>query len=359
MPTTIGTILLAHQEAGQERILRTGLMSQQFAVRTLRRDAGLIAQLDEAVPDPSRPVVLVLDAARAAAERLSFVQVADYLRVRHPQLRYALIAGRALAVSALHEGWVRAHGGLGAFARVSRHRFVNSQRSLLEALAGQFGGVLDVDRLKNFEAVLLSAGAIEDDDFADTQRAWDQLERAGIDPLAVGASMIDQWGVRSEDRNYRGTTYPDCFTGVDAAQWLNTRLALPKATALLAGEVARAAGLFYHVTRDHALKDAHLFYRGNRVTVRLRDLDIDVLLEAARGLRGMEIKDRTWRGVGFPKCFVGSAATQWFMEKAHLTLAEAITLGQCLLDLHIFRHVTDDHDFIGGDYFYRFAVDRP
>lgn len=34
MPTTVGTVLLAHQEAGQERILRTGLMSQHFAVRT-------------------------------------------------------------------------------------------------------------------------------------------------------------------------------------------------------------------------------------------------------------------------------------------------------------------------------------
>lgn len=46
MPTTFGTVLLAHQETDQEHILRTGLMSQPFAVRTLRRNAGLIAQLD-------------------------------------------------------------------------------------------------------------------------------------------------------------------------------------------------------------------------------------------------------------------------------------------------------------------------
>jgi hypothetical protein len=56
---------------------------------------------------------------------------------------------------------------------------------------------------------------------------------------------------------------------------------------------------------------------------------------------------------------VGAQATLWLTEQAHLSLGEAITLGQCLLDLHIFRHVTDDHDFIDRDFFYRFAADRP
>jgi hypothetical protein len=359
MPTIIGTILLAHQEADQERTLRTGMMSQNFAVRTLRRDGGLIAQIDEAVPDPSRQAVLVLDSARAAAERLTFIQVADYLRVRHPQVRLAVIAGRALAVNALHDRWVQRHGGIGAFGRSSRHRFVASQRALIEALCAHFGAQLDVARLRDFEAVLLSGGSIDEEDFADTQRVWDQLERAGVDPLAIGMAMVDQWGVRSEDRSYRGKVYPDCFTGVDAARWLNARLALPRSTALMAGEVARSAGVFYHVARDHGLKDADLYYRANRVTPRLRDLDIDVLLDAARGIRGLEVAVRNWRGVSFPKCFVGAQATLWLTEQAHLSLGEAITLGQCLLDLHIFRHVTDDHDFIDRDFFYRFAADRP
>lgn len=359
MSTTNGTILLAHQDPGQERILRTGLMSQNLAVRTLRRDAGLIAQIDEAVPDPSRATVVVLDAARAAAERLTIVHVADYLRSRHPHLRLALLAGQALAVNALHDAWVRHHGYLGVFARASRHRLVTSQLALIESLCVVFESHVDTIRLKDFEAVLLSGGDTDEDRFDDVQRIWDQLERAGVDPISIGTSLIDQWGVRSEDKTYRGTPYPDCFTGSDAAQWLNARVALPRPAPLQVGEVAGAAGLFYHVARDHALKDARLFYRGNRVTRRLQDLDIDALLEAMRGVRGVEVKDRSWRGVGFPRCFVGSEAVRWLMEKAQLSLGEAITLGQCLLDLHLFRHVTDDHDFVDREYFYRFSVDRP
>lgn len=71
MTTTIGNILLAQKEAGQECILRTGLMSQHVAIRTQRRDAGFVAQIDEAPPDPNHGHDSLIANTSIACRRIS------------------------------------------------------------------------------------------------------------------------------------------------------------------------------------------------------------------------------------------------------------------------------------------------
>lgn len=60
----------------------------------------------------------------------------------------------------------------------------------------------------------------------------------------------------------------------------------------------------------------------------------------------------------YKQCFIGSEAVEW-MEKAYiLSKSEAIRLGQELIDLKIIHHVTDDHNFKDGYFFYRFYIDE-
>ena len=71
-------------------------------------------------------------------------------------------------------------------------------------------------------------------------------------------------GCDIEDRRYRLKVFPDCFIGSQAIDLLtsSTNLAETREEAVLLGRrINQKFGLFQHVTGDHTLMDAHLFYR--------------------------------------------------------------------------------------------------
>lgn len=74
---------------------------------------------------------------------------------------------------------------------------------------------------------------------------------------------------------------------------------------------------------------------------------------------GVEIKDRTYRLRTYKMCFVGKDAVKWLMEKSGRASSteEAEALGNLLMDLGYFSHVTRDHPFQDGGLYYRFAED--
>lgn len=73
---------------------------------------------------------------------------------------------------------------------------------------------------------------------------------------------------------------------------------------------------------------------------------------------GLKIENHRYRLLTYDLCFVGTEAIEWMQNLYGISKAEAINLGQQLIDAKIIHHVTDEHDFKDGELFYRFYVDE-
>jgi hypothetical protein len=85
------------------------------------------------------------------------------------------------------------------------------------------------------------------------------------------------------------------------------------------------------------------------------EVDRDALLARMRGEGGVAIADRRHLLTVYPRCFVGSEAVDWLVEQLDLTRAEAVALGERLVECGDVRHVLDEHGFRDGRFFYRFV----
>lgn len=86
------------------------------------------------------------------------------------------------------------------------------------------------------------------------------------------------------------------------------------------------------------------------------DADLAAVADRMRGKDGVDVRDRRHRLTVFARCFIGCEAVDWLVESEGLSRAEAVALGQRLLERGLFRHVRDEHDFRDGHFFYRFRT---
>ncbi|AFY70306.1 pleckstrin/ G-protein interacting- domain protein [Thalassoporum mexicanum PCC 7367] len=91
---------------------------------------------------------------------------------------------------------------------------------------------------------------------------------------------------------------------------------------------------------------------------RIAQINLEQLVARMRNVGGLKIQDRRFRLTNYPRCFVGSEATQWIMDRLEIPEAEAVRLGQRLIDEKWLHHVLDEHDFKNEDLFYRFYWDE-
>ena len=87
-------------------------------------------------------------------------------------------------------------------------------------------------------------------------------------------------------------------------------------------------------------------------------IDLKELVREMRDIGGVKIKDRRYRLNVYRRCIVGSEATTWLVRKFFVAEAEAIKIGQRLIDEKLLHHVTDGHPFEDGFFFYRFYWDE-
>jgi hypothetical protein len=88
------------------------------------------------------------------------------------------------------------------------------------------------------------------------------------------------------------------------------------------------------------------------------DEDLRGVAEKLRGPAGVPVLDRRHLLTTYRRCFVGSEAVDWLADYAGLTRAEAVVVGQRLVDQGRVRHVLGEHGFRDGHYFYRFREDE-
>ncbi|MDJ0555428.1 MAG: mechanosensitive ion channel [Microcoleaceae cyanobacterium MO_207.B10] len=89
-----------------------------------------------------------------------------------------------------------------------------------------------------------------------------------------------------------------------------------------------------------------------------KKIDLDSLIEEMRSINGVSIRDRRHRWDLYSKCFIGSEAVEWLMHTQKVTLNEAVSIGQLLIDRGLIHHVHDKHGFKNEYIFYRFYADE-
>jgi len=169
------------------------------------------------------------------------------------------------------------------------------------------------------------------------------------------ATIRSAGGFDIQDRTYRMATYPDCFVGREAVDALVRITGRSRPTAIAIGRLLHSIGEFYHVAGEQDFEDDDFYYRLSPSTPKIGLPDLQKVIRAARGANGFTVRDRSYLGKRFPKCFVGSEAADWLKNQYDLTPPGAIALGQTLLRLHVIRHVVDEHDFIDRAFYYRFT----
>jgi Domain found in Dishevelled, Egl-10, and Pleckstrin (DEP) len=191
------------------------------------------------------------------------------------------------------------------------------------------------------------------------------------------AATAFEIGVEVKKHRYHGRTYEDTFVGTDAVDFLMASgLATSRRGAVLVGQgLMEEFHLFEHVARDHVFKDDYLFYRfvplGER---RSLDLMVGSLQESFQSLtskaprtslqdiaeameQSVNVENRRFRLKTYKQCFIGRDAVSFFVGSMYASSRmEAVALGRRLSEeLHLFEHVTLQHQFEDDFFFYRFT----
>lgn len=73
--------------------------------------------------------------------------------------------------------------------------------------------------------------------------------------------LISDSGIEIKDRTYLGASYPQCWMGSQAVDWLETSMSMQRHEAENLLNRAMSFGLIEHVLQEHRVKDGNFFYR--------------------------------------------------------------------------------------------------
>lgn len=332
---TVNTFRIATHDAALRSLLRAALTSQGMAPLDLRSEQ-LLAGAAEPGAVPEAESVLLFD---LAADNLAGASISDALR----QIATLAWRPRVFAIAPLprlvwknESAWCQRRTGLPMLPR--------PETGIAAFLAMLFAALglpeADPRRLDTHLRVLLGG----------REEPADALVRrlTGDSPEALAAALIASGNVA--DRRYRLRKYPQCMVGSTAVDWLAARHGGNRDQAASLGQALERSGLLHHVVKQQAFQDGEFFYRV-AAPGRFDEVALDYAELALRTAAGL-IADRSWRGMKFPRCMVGSEAVDALCAAFALTRAEATLLGQSLMDLGQLRHVADEHPFADDNLFY-------
>lgn len=348
------TVYLAQANPGQLHLLRGTMVAIGMSVNVLNDQEPITAQIEKLRYAQHANAVLLVDLASLAAQGNAPDAALTNLRQLFPSVRIVVTMSDQLAVTPDEWKWIKSIGAVGLFAQASQLRFDTTLAPIIRAVVNDTEASFNSQRIIDILQVL-AAETAQLPLMAEAHQTVHMLDARSILVEEITEAVSGPDGFEVLDRTHRFSSYKACFIGNEAVDVLMRVTGRSRATSLAIGRMLHAQGVFYHVAREHEFKDEKFFYRFSLPTDRLRALRLQDVIFAARGREGFRVKDRSFRGKSFPRCFVGAEAVGWLQETFKLDLGEAITLGQTLLRLHVIRHVVDEHDFIDQDYYYRFS----
>ncbi len=336
-------VLLLSLDSTVLSLLRSIAGVAHFELSVATSPSELIAQLTMPANDDCI-VVLGLDAI--GQSQRSAARVVAKVREKVPTAKIVLHAERRLLLDAYDRTWAKMCGADGIVAKISATRWSQTGDDLFN--------YLDVDEAlrtrtrQRIAPYLRAAQQLESKD--ETTSLVAASEALGFDLADIAKRLGRSGGVDIRDRSYHLRSFPDCFVASEAVDWLAKALKVSRADAALVGRALQACGLIYHVAREQTFGDEYLFFRVARLPDKFVIADF---LAQASGATGFELRDRTYLGTEYKHCFIGKEALAWC--RAHrMSMNEAMTAGQRLIDLSIVSHVVDEHPLKDDALFYRF-----
>ncbi|KAL3917861.1 MAG: hypothetical protein SGILL_004514 [Bacillariaceae sp.] len=178
--------------------------------------------------------------------------------------------------------------------------------------------------------------------------------------------------VKVSDRRYRMTMYRNVFVGSEAVDALvyNGVCKTRWEAVQMGRKLMRKFKLFHHSHHDHEFKDSFLFYRyaeigeiaasgdfedSSKITQVEEQPKTEIAELAEAFSMYVDIRDRRYRTRVYRECFIGREAVDALMYAGVADSREkAVEIGRMLeKELRLFQHVTGDHVFKDGHYFYR------
>jgi Domain found in Dishevelled, Egl-10, and Pleckstrin (DEP) len=168
-------------------------------------------------------------------------------------------------------------------------------------------------------------------------------------------ALIDamQKGLDISDHSYRLKKYRQCFLGTEGITWLNAQYKISETQSVALGTALQELGLLYHVSHEQAFANEDFFYR--LATSKSVDaLPIQQVLHSLTFAQGVEVADRKYLGKTYEQCFIGSQAIDHLVNKWSLDRLDAWVVLHSFEQLGLLEHVTQEHGFVDGNFFYRF-----
>ncbi len=332
----------------QEELLAAIGRSQGFGVRLIP-DRESLSALQWALPGEASVLIAELD--WIVATGLAPGEVVARQRTRGVQLAVVLSASRRLWTHPLLARWAFESGAARLLASLSPARVEATVVPASAALMAAAGTEANHVRLHAF---LSSSNFVQhsDDALYTMHRRIAEFEKRDRSLDRAADFLRDEVGIG--DKSYLGTTYAEVFVGTEAVDALEPWLDGSRADAVALGQLLMASGRLYHVVREQPFQDGNFFYRLSAVGDSLKSLSPNGVTAAMRSDSGVEVRDRTYLARAYSHCFVGTEAAAWMRERYRLTIGEAVTLGQCLLELGLIRHCLNEHDFVDRNLFYVF-----
>jgi hypothetical protein len=162
-----------------------------------------------------------------------------------------------------------------------------------------------------------------------------------------------QKGLDISDRSYRLKKYRQCFLSSEATTWLSKKYKLSETQSIATGIALQELGLLYHVAHEQAFANEDFFFRLS-TSKSVDALPMQQVLHGLTVAKGVEVSDRSYLGTTYEQCFKGSEAIDHLASKWSLDRLDAWVALHRFEQLGLLEHVTQEHGFMDGNFFYRF-----
>jgi EAL domain-containing protein (putative c-di-GMP-specific phosphodiesterase class I) len=342
------TLAALHQQGWQVAVDDFGTgqsslaMLEQLPISRLKIDRAFVASIGEQTD--SRPV---LDAIIGLAGQLGLSMVAEGIET---PAQAAYLAARGVTSA---QGYLFAKPmSLPAF-----HRWIEAQNEQASHAPGGAGTEAGAEAAAGAGAEA-AAGAPAEAAARPGPRSADgaaPLPDEGLPRL--WARMQSVGGLDIRQRMWRVHSYPTCFVGSEAVDWLVKHEGLTRADALRLGQRLMALGHIRHVSDEHDFKDAHLFYQVQQTGADdMAAPPAPDLHDALRRLGDGLVMRTHGRGLlRHVRCCTGRDVVDWVVARYQVPRATAEQWGRHLMRSGRLRHVYDDRPFADGADLFRLA----
>ncbi len=240
-PFVPSQVLLLQPNPGQSEMWRETLASAPLTVLSFPADSDLKIGLRIMAAENHTPDLVVIDTSYFLARNANPYAFASWLARWVPGVRLVLTNSAAAQITGPVRTQAIRRGAVDLLPALPDDRM--QARSIV---------------LKMLAELRRPAPAVE---LAEEEASEPRLSGPLTDAAQIVIAMRSPGGVAIQDRSYRFKTYPRCFTGAEAADWLRRTYGPGQQEVLKFGSSLVARKIIHHVTNDHDFKDEHLFYR--------------------------------------------------------------------------------------------------